>query len=251
VALTEDDITNMSGYRRTFQTVVNYQQVTPHAIEFPASESKVFAYADVPFSVGAADQRILKVNFSGWVSNPRIVIRSSLAGTTAIYNYGQSAQLTLNGVGLVKRLEVWGYLGTEPGQSVEFAEDITSQARFEVIREGSPIDASLLRSPTQALAVAQSIVARSAYPRTRPQVAFRNRFDKTLSYGIGDVVAQSVAEFDLVARRYEIVGQRGAVNEGGKWWDFGWTYLETPYQATLDLFTLNVSTLNSTDILGF
>jgi PKD repeat protein len=262
VTLTEDDITGMAGYRRSFQTIINYQQVTPHQRKFPDEATLVWSYQSIPFAVSAAAERLIKANFSNWVLAPFVKLITDTLGEVTVYadapttevgisHYGQSAELRMTGVGLVSKLEVWGQLADEPGESVEFAEDLASQTRYEAVREGTPVDATLSGSAAQAQAVAQSIVYRGGTPKTRPQVTFRNRFDKTMVYDHGSVVAQSLAELDISSRRYEIVGVDGAITEGGKWWDIGWTYLETPFQATLGLFKLNVSTLNGSDILGF
>lgn len=250
--LTDLDITGMSGLRLTLDTIVNYQQVTLHPYVFDAY-TRVWEYGDIPFSLSVNTTKTVTAVFGSWVKNPTVVVASSGAAVTAVaVNYGRSLAITLTAAGdaNVTLLYVRGQLATELGQTTEFAEDSASQADYDTIREGGSVDVEFIAESGIARAVADAIIGRSSRPRYRPQVTMRNRFDKALTYDVGNVVLQTVDELSLT-RRFEIVGCTGSVSQGGKVWDFGWTYLETPLQTTLALFTLNSSVLDGPDLLGF
>lgn len=250
--LTDLDITGMSGLRLTLDTIVNYQQVTLHPYVFDAY-TRVWEYGDIPFSLSVNTTKTVTAVFGSWVKNPTVVVASSGAAVTAVaVNYGRSLAITLTAAGdaNVTLLYVQGQLATELGQTTEFAEDSASQADYDTIREGGAVDVEFIAESGIARAVADAIIGRSSRPRYRPQVTMRNRFDKALTYDVGNVVLQTVDELSLT-RRFEIVGCTGSVSQGGKVWDFGWTYLETPLQTTLALFTLNSSVLDGPDLLGF
>lgn len=252
LALDENDITAMSGLRLSIDTVVNYQQVSMHPYAFLVF-TRVWESGDVPFTMDVSTSKSLDVVFANWVRNAEVkVAYTGAAVTAAITHYGKSATVTLTAAGptTVTSLYVRGQLASEPSQTVQVAQDLSSQGVYNIVREGNPIDLDLLAIAGDAFAVAEAVVVRSAHPRYRPQVAMRNRFDKYFQADLGDVVEQSVSELSMT-RRFEIVGASGAISDGGKVWDFGWTYLETPIQTTLDLFHLNDSLLDGADVLGF
>lgn len=252
LALDENDITAMSGLRLSIDTVVNYQQVSMHPYAFLVF-TRVWESGDVPFTMDVSTSKSLDVVFANWVRNAEVkVAYTGAAVTAAITHYGKSATVTLTAAGptTVTSLYVRGQLASEPSQTVQVAQDLSSQGVYNIVREGNPIDLDLLAIAGDAFAVAEAVVVRSAHPRYRPQVAMRNRFDKYFQADLGDVIEQSVSELSMT-RRFEIVGASGAISDGGKVWDFGWTYLETPIQTTLDLFHLNDSLLDGADVLGF
>jgi PKD repeat protein len=252
--LTDADVSELSGLRLTLDTMANVARVTAQTTTFP-EETEVWRSGDVPFSVHSSGVTTIMATFGSWVKNPRLVIGNT--GTLAVQsitNYGQSAKIELASSGaaaVINSLVVMGYAGVQGSSREVYERAEDSIATYDVEQEGPSLGSALVGNATAAQGVALAALFRSKNPRERPSIGITDRFDKALIMHIGDLVTQSQAEMALSAVKFEIVGRQWNVDLGAKQWAFSFQYIETPIQTDMGIFTLDQSTLNGTDVLGF
>jgi PKD repeat protein len=252
--LTDTDVSELSGLRLTLDTMANVARVTAQTTTFP-EETEVWRSGDVPFSVHSSGVTTIMATFGSWVKNPRLVIGNtgSLA-VQSITNYGQSAKIELASSGaaaVINSLVVMGYAGVQGSSREVYERAEDSISTYDVEQEGPSLGSALVGNATAAQGVALAALFRSKNPRERPSIGITDRFDKALIMHIGDLVTQSQAEMALSAVKFEIVGRQWNVDLGAKQWAFSFQYIETPIQTDMGIFTLDQSTLNGTDVLGF
>jgi PKD repeat protein len=260
-SLDEDDFIAMDGYRMTRESIVNSLRVNYTPVRWGPVRDELWRSEGDQIAMPEGTTS-LYVTFSTWVKGlvaTCMFAETGLGSSISVTNYGREAVISLvspeGTENAARDIFLHGYAVEAPkAETFHEAKDDASQTTYGA-KAGSAVSGPFIQSPAVAQAVGDAVVARSKEPRTRPLVRFRNRYDKFLVHSLYSVVRLSLDELSLVDEQYEIVGLTGSVTNGDTLRDFSWTLLGTTISAAdaegLNLFTLDLSVLDGSDVLGF
>lgn len=253
-------VTSFDGYRVTADGIINVQRATVDPVNFPFADEQVWEYGNLPFAL--TGNMTIWANFEDYVGEPALGISSTGATvTSSITPFGHSAKIELSSTGAtVTALTVRG-LPVTRGQGVTVTSDnlpeaAPSQSAYGV-RAGGDLSGDLLGARASAQGIVDHIVWRFAGPLARPAVTVENWQPQMYGVEVGDVIALTVAQLDISAKKFDVIGIRGfcrtAASATVNHWTITYQLSESRIQDTSSpFFLLNTDALNSTsDLLGY
>ena len=249
-AVNADDVTAISGYRVTGDTILNEQRASVNPIDFSSANETVWTYAQVPLAVTSTAPVTLWAEFAGYVFNAAVVVSSSGGTLTpTLTSFGTTAKLVLTVTGAavtISSLAITGQaLRRGDAQTIVSSTTLTaaSQTSYGVLA-GSDIATDLIGQTGHAQGVVDFIAWKFREPLKRPSITIAGKSAATLNSildrDLFDVITLTVDRLSVVARRFEIIGIRGSLVPG-LFWEVTWELQETPNQAATTFFTWDSS----------
>lgn len=250
-----DDVDAISGYRITWDNVVNYQKASVTPISFSPDSLIVWEYDSLPLSLDFRDSRVIWAEFDDYVLDASLEVSSTLSGggtaTGTLESFGKTAKITLYAGtrGTVTSLQIRGRQVQRADAQAVLAEDLASQNTYR-LRSGSDISSDLIGQPADAQGVVDFLVWKFATPLKRPAIRIAAKSTTTLGHifllDLYDLVAVTLDRIGVSARRFEIVGLRGTMtpkSSAAPHWSIEFELQESPNQSALTLFTVGTSTV--------
>lgn len=255
-AINADDVTALSGYRVTNDTIVNEQRATVSPIDFSPVNQTVWTYGQTPLTVTSARNVTIWAEFADYVFSAAVVVSSSGGTlTTTLTSFGTSAKLVLHVSGApvtIGSLRITGQALLRGDDETVLGEDAASRDhRRYGPRAGSDITSDWIGQTGAAQGLVDFLVWKFREPLKRPTVTIAGKsgttLDTLLDRDLFDVVTLTVDRLNVVSRRFEIIGLRGRIDPG-LYWEISYELQETPNQAALDFWVWDTSSWNGPDL---
>lgn len=241
------------GWRTTLSTIVNRVRVSgePPPSSFDAERSEIWVSNERVY-VDDGETQVVWADFG----SPAIELQVQVAETggaldATVEAIGfDTAKITLEGLGAgttaISKITLTGRRGNRPDTATFEVDNPTSQATYDLIKEGDPIDSSYVGSAI-ANGAAEHVVHAGGDPRKEPAVFLMDDFFTILSGDIGTLTSVTLERLFVEDRRMRINGIDGDMANGVVW-SVSWQMIDEQ-QAEPDLFILDVSELDE-GVLG-
>lgn len=249
-AVNADDISAISGYRVTGDTILNEQRASVNPIDFSSANEIVWTYAQVPLTVTSAAPLTLWAEFADYVFSAAVVANSSGGTLTpTLTSFGTTAKLVLTVTGAavtIASLTITGQaLRRGDAQTIVSSTTLTSASQTSYgILAGSDIATDLIGQTGHAQGVVDFITWKFREPLKRPSITIAGKSAATLNSildrDLFDVITLTADRLNVAARRFEIIGISGTLVPG-LFWEVRWELQETPNQAVTTFFTWDTS----------
>lgn len=249
------DTTAIAGFRLSDEAILNVQEITFSQVHSTLSPVTVWEYGDVPFALTSTANRTIVADLGDFVIDAELDIAYSGSLVSSTFtNYGTGAVILVGSAGSsqVTALKIRGRrISRDSAQVIE-----RSASGISPINErlAPSINTDYLQS--QGLAEGRAAFTPWKFERAlaRPSAEFVRDFATTLRRHLYDVVDLTVAQLALTTLRSEItaIDFRATIAASAEVSDWRHTFelQETSNPDPLDLFVLDVSMLDGTDLLA-
>lgn len=206
-----DHVTGTTGMTLSADTVINQQKASATPIFWTPSSHVVWEAEGLPWNIFHNRDKTIYIEFDDYVKTAAVSINYSGGAISAtLTNYGMTAKVKLHyggvGVSKVTSLKVTGSL-MRRGEDVAYvADDEDSQAGTRGVRAGGDIGPQFVPVLAYAEGIAKHVVWRYATPQLRPTLTVANWIPEQFEIDLYDTIAVTIAEGDLSARLFEVVG---------------------------------------------
>jgi hypothetical protein len=251
-----EHVTGTDGWRLSADTVTNQQRATVTPITFTRGQVTAWEAEALPFTFSGT--RTLWPTFDDYLDAPVVDINYTGSAVSAtLTSFGATAKLVLTSAATstVTGLSIEGRLARRGTAESHVADDLTSQAGLRGIRAGSDISGDWVGVLATARGMAEHVVWRYGDTQYRPSLTIQNWFPEMFEVDLYDVLAATIAQLAMTARRFEIVGwtMEGRIAASSTVCHHILTLVlqECRVQADPGWFILDTSVLDGSDILAY
>ena len=257
-ATVDETITNVqavNGYEITADNIINAPNITYSLTtrDPNGAEQVIWSSSAVPFVLTSGMTVYMSPHFDRPYVDILLDYEAVFAGgniTETLVDAGTMARVSLASTGggtqTVTRVTVTGRPTVDLTPTTVYVRDAASIAVYGW-ETGPTVDTPFMRTETMARGLGNWMLWRYATHRERPTITLAGSFPTILAREVFDIIALTIVDLSVSARRFEVTTLSGRCAPGGEWsLDMGLLEMTEQQGSLSTWFTLNTSVLNGT-----